>query len=65
MTQMGVTVKSEEIDAIIGEADADGDGRINYAEFFTMVNKKTSSSYAANALATVMDNPSFATTKNR
>ena len=65
MTQMGVTVKSEEIDAIIGEADTDGDGRINYAEFFTMVNKKTSSSYAANALATVMDNPSFATTKNR
>ena len=63
MTQMGEHVRNDEIDAIIREADTDGDGRINYAEFFTMVNKKTNSSYAVNALAAAMESPSF--TKDR
>ena len=40
MTQMGEAVTHEEVDAIIKEADIDGDGNINYAEFFTMFNKK-------------------------
>ena len=40
MTQMGERVTHEEVDAIIKEADIDGDGNINYAEFFTMFNKK-------------------------
>ena len=52
---MGERVKSEEIEAIIREADIDGDGKINYAEFFTMVNKKSNSSHATSALASVME----------
>ena len=40
MTQMGEPVTSDEVDAIIREADIDGDGSINYAEFFTMFNRK-------------------------
>ena len=43
MTQMGESVTHEEVDAIIKEADSDGDGTINYAEFFTMFNRKNSS----------------------
>ena len=40
MTQMGEPVTHAEVDAIIKEADIDGDGNINYAEFFTMFNRK-------------------------
>ena len=40
MTQMGEPVTHDEVDAIVKEADIDGDGNINYAEFFTMFNKK-------------------------
>ena len=42
MTQMGEPVTHDEVDAIIKEADTDGDGNINYAEFFTMFNRKDS-----------------------
>ena len=41
MTQMGEPVTNDEVDAIIREADTDGDGSINYAEFFTMFNRKS------------------------
>ena len=40
MSQMGEPVTHEEVDAIIKEADTDGDGNINYAEFFTMFNRR-------------------------
>ena len=40
MTQMGEPVTHDEVDAIVKEADTDGDGNINYAEFFTMFNRK-------------------------
>ena len=40
MTQMGEPVTHAEVDAIIKEADTDGDGNIDYAEFFTMFTKK-------------------------
>ena len=43
MTQMGEPVTHEEVDAIVKEADTDGDGNINYAEFFTMFNRKDDS----------------------
>ena len=38
---MGEPVTTDEVDAIIREADTDGDGSINYAEFFTMFNRKS------------------------
>ena len=40
MTQMGEPVTHDEVDALVKEADTDGDGNINYAEFFTMFNRK-------------------------
>ena len=47
MTQMGEPVTHDEVDAIIKEADTDGDGNINYAEFFTMFNRKEVSADSA------------------
>ena len=55
MHHMGNPVTSVEIEAIINEADLDKDGKIDYTEFFLMVNKETSSSYAASALASAME----------
>ena len=39
MANMGETLSDTEVEAMIGEADLDGDGCINYAEFFSMVNR--------------------------
>lgn len=39
MANMGETLSEDEVEAMIKEADTDGDGAINYAEFFVMINK--------------------------
>ena len=39
MSNLGESLSEEEVEAMIIEVDMDGDGRINYAEFFNMVNK--------------------------
>lgn len=39
MANLGENLTDLEVEAMITEADMDGDGAINYAEFFTMVNK--------------------------
>ena len=36
---LGETLTETEVEAMITEADMDGDGCINYAEFFAMVNR--------------------------
>ncbi|KAH6939958.1 hypothetical protein HPB50_022839 [Hyalomma asiaticum] len=40
MTTMGEKLSHEEVDEMIREADQDGDGRINYEEFVSMVTSK-------------------------
>ncbi|KAH7966809.1 hypothetical protein HPB49_019660 [Dermacentor silvarum] len=40
MTTMGEKLSHEEVDEMIREADQDGDGRINYDEFVSMVTSK-------------------------
>jgi len=37
MSNLGETLKPEEIQAMIDEADLDGDGQINYEEFYAMM----------------------------
>eukprot|EP00092_Neocalanus_flemingeri_P068445 GFUD01083663.1.p1 GENE.GFUD01083663.1~~GFUD01083663.1.p1 ORF type:complete len:150 (-),score=49.87 GFUD01083663.1:52-501(-) len=37
MTNLGVALKAEEIQSMIDEADQDGDGQINYEEFYIMM----------------------------
>ena len=37
MNNLGEELKKEEIDAIIAEADENGDGQIDYAEFAQMM----------------------------
>ena len=37
MMNLGEKLTSEEINAMIEEADIDGDGQINYEEFYTMM----------------------------
>ncbi len=39
MANMGENLSEDEVDAMIKEADTDGDGSINYTEFFVLVNK--------------------------
>lgn len=39
MANLGEVLSEDEVDAMIKEADIDGDGSINYAEFFVMVSK--------------------------
>ena len=39
MANLGEVLSEHEVEAMIREADFDGDGCINYAEFFTMFNK--------------------------
>lgn len=39
MANLGEILSEAEVEAMINEADIDGDGCINYAEFFSMVNK--------------------------
>ena len=39
MSNLGESLSEEEVEAMIIEVDMDGDGCINYAEFFNMVNK--------------------------
>eukprot|EP00093_Oithona_nana_P006021 06021.XXX_42047_41514_1 [CDS] Oithona nana genome sequencing. len=39
MSNLGESLTEEEVEAMIIEVDMDGDGCINYAEFFNMVNK--------------------------
>ena len=39
MGNLGEHLTEEEVEAMITEADIDGDGAINYAEFFIMVSK--------------------------
>nr|ACO11495.1 Calmodulin [Caligus rogercresseyi] len=36
MSNIGEILKDDEVEALIKEADVDGDGSINYAEFFTL-----------------------------
>ena len=38
MANLGETLTETEVEAMISDADMDGDGCINYAEFFAMVN---------------------------
>merc|ERR1719167_1976810 len=40
MGNLGEALTSEEIQSMIDEADIDGDGQINYEEFFSMMNSK-------------------------
>ena len=42
MANLGEVLSEYEVEAMIREADCDGDGCINYAEFFTMFNKTLS-----------------------
>ena len=37
MMNLGETLTSEEISSMIEEADIDGDGQINYEEFYNMM----------------------------
>lgn len=39
MANLGEALSEDEVDAMITEADTDGDGSINYAEFFSMMSK--------------------------
>lgn len=41
MTQLGQDLDDFEVDAMIQEADEDGDGQINYEEFVAMMHSKT------------------------
>merc|ERR1712142_506716 len=38
MGNLGIELSSEEVQSMIDEADQDGDGQINYEEFYTMMN---------------------------
>jgi len=38
MMNLGETLEPEEIQSMIDEADQDGDGQINYEEFYIMMN---------------------------
>merc|ERR1712174_176935 len=40
MTNLGEKLTDEEVDEMIGEADIDGDGQINYEEFVKMMMSK-------------------------
>ena len=42
MANLGESLTEDEVNAMIREADCDGDGCINYAEFFTMFHKTIS-----------------------
>ena len=37
MMNLGETLTNDEIQAMIDEADLDGDGQINYEEFYSMM----------------------------
>ncbi|XP_059089649.1 calmodulin-alpha-like isoform X1 [Tigriopus californicus] len=39
MANLGECLSEDEVEAMIKEADSDGDGSINYAEFFVMISK--------------------------
>jgi Ca2+-binding EF-hand superfamily protein len=45
---MGENLSEAEVEAMISEADVDGDGCINYAEFFSMVNKTLAAEHHKN-----------------
>ena len=38
MGNLGIELSSEEVEMMIDEADEDGDGQINYEEFYAMMN---------------------------
>jgi calmodulin len=40
MTSLGEKLSEEEVDAMMKEADADGDGQVDYQEFAKMMTKK-------------------------
>lgn len=40
MTSLGEKLSDEEVDAMMKEADADGDGQVDYQEFAKMMTKK-------------------------
>jgi len=40
MTSLGAKLSDEEVDAMMKEADADGDGQVDYQEFAKMMTKK-------------------------
>jgi len=42
MAHMGEALSEDEVQAMIEEANQDGDGSINYAEFFVLVSKSLS-----------------------
>ena len=37
MENLGENMEKEEIESLINEIDVDGDGQINYEEFYTMM----------------------------
>ena len=41
MENLGENMPKEEIECLINEIDIDGDGQINYEEFYTMMSSKT------------------------
>jgi calmodulin len=40
MTSLGEKLSDEEVDAMMKEADADGDGQVDYQEFAKMMTRK-------------------------
>ena len=40
MDNLGEKMEKEEIESLINEIDIDGDGQINYEEFYTMMSSK-------------------------
>ena len=41
MENLGENMEKEEIESLIDEIDIDGDGQINYEEFYAMMSSKT------------------------
>ena len=40
MDNLGEKMEKEDIESLINEIDIDGDGQINYEEFYTMMSSK-------------------------
>ena len=46
MMNLGEKISEEECDAMVEEADVDGDGSINYEEFYSMMTSAGRSGYS-------------------